>query len=181
MNITGRLVLIALAGTLIVACDKASNPGEPAPTASPVQTAAPAPPAAAPEAAPNPPAATPPPAPEQKPHPIIILNASHPGADVDLATHVQAGHWTFVDFYADWCGPCKTIAPMLEKLAQKDPNVQILKVNIGNWGSPVVKRFQINSVPSFWIFDKDRKLAWKGEEARQRVYRILEELEKDGN
>ena len=36
----------------------------------------------------------------------------------------------FVDFYADWCGPCKMVSPLVEKLAEKHTDVAFVKVNV---------------------------------------------------
>ena len=57
-----------------------------------------------------------------------------------------------VDFYADWCGPCKMIAPVVEKLSEEFENEIIFcKVNVDE--SPeVAERFLIQNIPTFISF-----------------------------
>src|SRR5947208_2130752 len=69
------------------------------------------------------------------------------GARVEIAEHLAKGKITVVDFYADWCGPCRVISPTLEKLANQDADVFLRKVNIVKWGSPVAEQYKINSIP----------------------------------
>ncbi len=53
-----------------------------------------------------------------------------------------------VDFYADWCGPCRRVAPIMEKLAEEyDGKLLIYKVNTQYEGD-LAKAFQIRSIPS---------------------------------
>ena len=53
-----------------------------------------------------------------------------------------------VDFYADWCGPCRRVAPIMEKLAEEyDGKLLIYKVNTQNEGE-LAQVFQIRSIPS---------------------------------
>ena len=55
-----------------------------------------------------------------------------------------------VDFYADWCGPCKAIAPLIDELAEEVTDAKIVKVNTEE--SPEVSvRFGIRSIPTFII------------------------------
>jgi thiol-disulfide isomerase/thioredoxin len=72
-----------------------------------------------------------------------------------------AGGVTIFDFYADWCGPCKQLAPQLEKLAQSTPNVYLRKIDIKDWESPVAKQYGLHSIPSVWIYDTNGRLAQK--------------------
>jgi thioredoxin 1 len=56
-----------------------------------------------------------------------------------------------VDFYADWCGPCRMIAPALEELARENPEARIVKVNVDH--SPQLSaRYGISSIPSLKVF-----------------------------
>jgi thioredoxin 1 len=64
-----------------------------------------------------------------------------------------------VDFYADWCGPCKILSPILEDLVPDNENVRFVKVNIEN--SPdLANKFGIRSVPTL-LFIKDGKVVDK--------------------
>jgi thioredoxin 1 len=57
-----------------------------------------------------------------------------------------------VDFYADWCGPCRMVAPVLEELARETTDAKIVKVNVDH--SPqLAARYDINSIPSLKVFD----------------------------
>lgn len=66
-----------------------------------------------------------------------------------------------VDFFADWCEPCKQMAPILKdvKMELKE-NIRILKVNVDK--NPVIAtKYQIRNVPTVIIF-KNGQLQWKG-------------------
>lgn len=52
-----------------------------------------------------------------------------------------------VDFYANWCGPCKMLAPVLEQFANDMPNVQVVKVDV-DVVSDVAKEFGVVSIPT---------------------------------
>ncbi|MEY4159354.1 MAG: hypothetical protein RL743_1849 [Actinomycetota bacterium] len=59
-----------------------------------------------------------------------------------------------VDFWAEWCGPCKMIAPILTEIAaeQKD-NLVIAKLNVDDHGD-IAQRFGVMSIPTLLVFDK---------------------------
>lgn len=67
-----------------------------------------------------------------------------------------------VDVYADWCGPCKAIAPLLEALSvEKDDEVTIVKLNADE-ANALAKSYGVRSIPTLLYF-KD------GEVVRQRT------------
>ena len=62
-----------------------------------------------------------------------------------------------VDFYADWCGPCRMMMPVVKKMAEKyDKRVKVGKVNT-ELQPDLTARFGIMSIPSFYFF-KDGKV-----------------------
>ncbi|HEX2019900.1 MAG TPA: thioredoxin [Aurantimonas sp.] len=62
-----------------------------------------------------------------------------------------------VDFWAEWCGPCKMIAPALEEISNEMPNVEIAKVNIDE-NPDIAATFGVRSIPTLMLF-KDGKPA----------------------
>ena len=58
-----------------------------------------------------------------------------------------------VDFYADWCGPCKMMAPVMETLSEEMAGkVSICKVNVDN-DSELASKYKVMSIPTLIIFN----------------------------
>lgn len=65
-----------------------------------------------------------------------------------------------VDFYADWCGPCKSMAPILKQLkAELKDSISIIKINVDT-NQPIAAKYQVQGVPTFIIF-KNGKQTWR--------------------
>lgn len=58
----------------------------------------------------------------------------------------------FVDFYADWCGPCRMMAPVLDELAKEQTNVKICKINVDE-SEDLARQYGIMSIPTFVLFE----------------------------
>lgn len=57
-----------------------------------------------------------------------------------------------VDFYADWCGPCKMMAPVVEKLAEEMAGqAKVGKINVDDEGE-LAQHYRVVSIPTFLIF-----------------------------
>lgn len=63
---------------------------------------------------------------------------------------------TLVDFYADWCGPCRMQAPIVEQLSEKYQNIKVLKVNTDN-NPDISNLFRIRSIPTL-VLIKDNSI-----------------------
>jgi thioredoxin 1 len=90
----------------------------------------------------------------------------------------QAATPVFVDFFAEWCGPCQMAAPVIDKLAEdfKD-KVVVAKLDIDE-ARDIAMQFNVMSVPTVIIFKKDdsgqmvefdRKIGFPGEEAYKKM------------
>ena len=80
------------------------------------------------------------------------------GAPVDIAQHLALGNVTLVDFYADWCGPCKQLSPSLEQMAQTDPEIALRKIDIVDWKTAVVRQYNIHSIPQVNVYNRGGRL-----------------------
>lgn len=57
-----------------------------------------------------------------------------------------------LDFYADWCGPCRMVAPIVEELAEEYPEYKVCKVNVDEQPALAAK-FQVMSIPSLFVME----------------------------
>ncbi len=71
---------------------------------------------------------------------------------------LQASTPVLVDFYADWCGPCKMMAPVVEKMAEEfEGRIKVGKCNVDE-NMQLAQQYRISNIPAFMIF-KDGKPA----------------------
>lgn len=64
---------------------------------------------------------------------------------------LQAEQTVLVDFWADWCGPCKMLAPIIDQIAEAHPEIKVGKVNIDQEASLAVN-YKVMSIPTLVVF-----------------------------
>jgi thioredoxin 1 len=81
----------------------------------------------------------------------LIVHTTDDGFDTDV---VQSDTPVLVDFWAEWCSPCKMIAPVLDQLAAEyEGKLRIVKLNIDE-NPQTPQKFNIRSIPTLLLFDK---------------------------
>jgi len=74
---------------------------------------------------------------------------------VEFIEEIKSGT-TIVDFWAEWCGPCKMVTPVLEEIA-KENNVRLLKINVDE-SKELSSAFNLTSIPVIMLYTDGEKL-----------------------
>ncbi|NCO64714.1 MAG: thioredoxin [Flavobacteriales bacterium] len=73
---------------------------------------------------------------------------------------INDDHLVLVDFFAEWCGPCKTLAPILKDVKKEfGEQLKIIKVDVDK-NQMVSSKYQVRGVPTMILFKKG-KLLWR--------------------
>lgn len=72
---------------------------------------------------------------------------------------ISSNAMVLVDFYADWCGPCKMVGPLVAQIADEHDDVAVVKVNVDD-EMELAEKFGVASIPTIILF-KDGKEAKK--------------------
>ena len=65
---------------------------------------------------------------------------------------LSSGGTVIVDFYADWCGPCKMMSPIIDEIAEEMQDVKVGKVNVDN-NQDLAEQYNVMSIPTIMIFE----------------------------
>lgn len=63
---------------------------------------------------------------------------------------LNSNQTVIVDFYADWCGSCKMMSPIIDEIAKEMPEIKVGKVNVDNNGDLAMK-YNVSSIPTIMI------------------------------
>lgn len=84
---------------------------------------------------------------------VIILT------EKDFAAAIEDKKYSLiiVDFYADWCGPCQMMAPILARLAERNPKVKFCKINVDD-APKISEQYEISTIPCMIFFKEGREV-----------------------
>jgi len=74
----------------------------------------------------------------------------HVSGQEELESEIQSHSVVLVDFYADWCGPCKQLAPVVERIAEST-DATVLKLDIDE-SMGAARAYSVSSVPTLFLF-----------------------------
>jgi thioredoxin 1 len=79
------------------------------------------------------------------------------GTKDNLPELIAQDKTTIVDFWAEWCGPCRNLGPVLDDIAKEDPNIQIVKVNVED-NSELSVEYGVRGIPAVFIYRNGQQI-----------------------
>lgn len=87
-----------------------------------------------------------------------MSNARIEHADAEsLKVHLQSEGLVMVDFWADWCAPCRALAPMLDRLSNEFPDVRVVKVD-AEAHKELLETYGVRSLPTLQLYKNKEKV-----------------------
>jgi len=87
---------------------------------------------------------------------------------------LEANGTVLVDFYADWCGPCKMMAPIMDEIAKERPDICVFKVNV-NESPDLADKYGVVSIPTLITFKNGKESAKSvGYKPKQDILTLLQ-------
>ncbi len=83
--------------------------------------------------------------------PVIYANADNFKEKVASGTVI-------LDFYADWCAPCRMIGPVLEQIAEEHPELKVVKVNVDE-NIELANNFGVKGIPALFVLKEGKTVA----------------------
>ncbi|CAN8106545.1 unnamed protein product [Discula destructiva] len=93
------------------------------------------------------------------------MAVNHPSTASEFASLLAANMYVVTDFYADWCGPCKQIAPMYEQFAKASSvpgYLAFAKVNVDH-NREVAAKYGVSAMPTFMFFKNGKQVGVNGQ------------------
>ena len=78
-----------------------------------------------------------------------------------------------LDFYAAWCGPCRMLGPIIEQIAEENPDYLICKINVDE-EPELAQAFGVSSIPSLFVMEKGEIVAQSmGAKPKDQILKLL--------
>ena len=71
---------------------------------------------------------------------------------------LQAREPVLIDFYADWCGSCKMLSPIIDEVAQENDDIKVVKVNVDE-SSDIALEYKVMSIPTLVVIKNGQEVA----------------------
>jgi thioredoxin 1 len=103
---------------------------------------------------------------------VSILNVTKENFENDI---IESEKTVLLDFYADWCGPCKMLSPIVEEIAEENPQYLVGKINVDN-EPELAAAFSVQSIPLLVVM-KNGKIAGQvvGYRLKEQILSLLAE------
>ena len=83
---------------------------------------------------------------------MAVIQVSQDRFKEEVLDHKSA---VFVDFYADWCGPCKVTSPLIDEISEENKDMKFVKIDVDQ-NPNLTSQYSIFSIPTFIIFKEGK-------------------------
>lgn len=70
---------------------------------------------------------------------------------------INSDKTVLIDFYADWCGPCKAYSPIVESVATENEDIKVVKINVDN-AQDIAIKYQVMSIPTTVVIKNGQEI-----------------------
>ena len=70
---------------------------------------------------------------------------------------INSDKTVLIDFYADWCGPCKAYSPIVESVATENQDIKVVKINVDN-AQDIAIKYQVMSIPTTVVIKNGQEI-----------------------
>ena len=87
---------------------------------------------------------------------------------------IQGNGVSLVDFYADWCNPCRMVSPFIEQIAEENPQYLVGKINVDN-EPELAQKFGVSGIPMLVVMENGRVIKQSsGARPKNQILALLE-------
>lgn len=115
---------------------------------------------------------------------LKTVNLGREGLPFEISETLARGQITVVEFASRSCSSCRNFEEKLSQLQSASPKIAIRRLEIDrrgsqgiDWQSPLVRQYNLSSVPHFKVYDATGKLISEGEPARKQVIELMRQAE----
>ena len=104
------------------------------------------------------------------------MNILHANKDNFESAVLNSGKPVLLDFWAEWCGPCRMIGPVLEEIAAENADVVVAKVNVDE-EAELATAFQVVSIPSLFVLKNGKVVNHSlGAKPKEQILALLDNV-----
>lgn len=91
------------------------------------------------------------------------------GQRVDLVQHIKSRGWTLIEFMGAFAPECRKVGKRLDAVVQRRPDLRVRVIDIGSYESDVAQQYEIESVPTLWLYRDGQLVATEADAVWQQL------------
>lgn len=97
----------------------------------------------------------------------------------ELEVALKLNKFVILDFYADWCGPCKMYSPIFNDVAKERNDVKMFSIDVDNADQNLVEKFDVSSIPTTVAFKEGKEVKrFSGHVYKEELNKFIDGIKK---